>query len=319
MIPSTITATTTSGQKPIAMRGSPTTTIPARNAGLSRLAPVERESSHRSDERPDTDRGVEIADSTLAEVEQLERRDDDEDLDGTEDCRLRRQQHHHHAQRWVTSESREADEPLRGDRRRSQLRRGCCVCSTRMRTRKIPEATTNSAVMAKTTSTLATPSRTPARAGPTNIAMLSTPLATALAAVSSSGVRARLGVSAAWAERNGVVAIASGDRQAVHDPRIGVREDSGGRGSDEHHTADVREKQDTLAWVAVSEHAGEGRDQRCRDEPGEEDEPERLLATDVVRVDRDRDQMAEVRDARRRPRPARANGGSRSSRPRRMR
>jgi hypothetical protein len=37
--------------------------------------------------------------------------------------------------------------------------------------------------------------------------MLSTPLATAFAAVSSSGVRARDGVSAACDERNGVVAI----------------------------------------------------------------------------------------------------------------
>ena len=54
---------------------------------------------------------------------------------------------------------------------------------------------------------LATPSRRPASAGPAKRAMLSTPLATAFAAVSSSGVRASDGVSAACAERNGVFAI----------------------------------------------------------------------------------------------------------------
>lgn len=59
----------------------------------------------------------------------------------------------------------------------------------------------------KTAPALATPRRTPANAGPTKIAMLSIPLATALAAVSSSGVRASPGVRAACAERNGVVAI----------------------------------------------------------------------------------------------------------------
>ena len=54
---------------------------------------------------------------------------------------------------------------------------------------------------------LATPRRTPASAGPAKTAMLSTPLATAFAAVSSSGVLASDGVSAACDERNGVVAI----------------------------------------------------------------------------------------------------------------
>ena len=47
------------------------------------------------------------------------------------------------------------------------------------------------------------------RAGPTNAARLSIVLATAFAAVSSDGERASDGVSAAWAERNGVLAMAA--------------------------------------------------------------------------------------------------------------
>ena len=76
-----------------------------------------------------------------------------------------------------------------------------------MRRRKSAETTISSAVSVKTSPVLATARRRPASAGPAKIAMLSMPLATALAAVSSSGVRARLGVSAACDERNGVVAI----------------------------------------------------------------------------------------------------------------
>ncbi len=85
--------------------------------------------------------------------------------------------------------------------------RGRSACSTWMRTRNADETTIRAAVVRKTTPVLATPNRTPASAGPANTAMLSTPLATAFAAVSSSGVRASDGVSAACEERNGVVAI----------------------------------------------------------------------------------------------------------------
>ena len=46
---------------------------------------------------------------------------------------------------------------------------------------------------------------------------------------------------------------------------------------------------------------GEGRDQRGRDEPREEDEPDGLLAADVVRVDGDGDEERVVADDRRRP------------------
>ena len=54
----------------------------------------------------------------------------------------------------------------------------------------------------------------PAIAGPAKTAMLSKVLATAFAAVSSDGVRASVGVSAACAERMGVFAIAAATASA---------------------------------------------------------------------------------------------------------
>ena len=66
------------------------------------------------------------------------------------------------------------------------------------------EQTKAEAVMRKTTPVLATTSRTPASAGPTKKPRLSIVLATAFAAVSSPGVRAAEGVTAAMAGRNGV-------------------------------------------------------------------------------------------------------------------
>ena len=57
-----------------------------------------------------------------------------------------------------------------------------------------------------------------------------------------------------------------------------------------------------LARVAIAEHSGERRDERGGDEAGEEDEPDRALASDVVGVHGDRDQERVLADDRRRPR-----------------
>ena len=61
--------------------------------------------------------------------------------------------------------------------------------------------------MTKTSPALATASKRPARAGPAKRPTLSSVLTTALAAVSSPGVRASEGVSAASAGRKGVPTI----------------------------------------------------------------------------------------------------------------
>ena len=44
------------------------------NAGLSRCAPASESAADRSEERADADRGVQVADTSFAEVEQLDRR-----------------------------------------------------------------------------------------------------------------------------------------------------------------------------------------------------------------------------------------------------
>ena len=51
----------------------PVTTRPARNAGLSRRAPVS-ESADGADERADADRRVQVADAAVAEIEELNAR-----------------------------------------------------------------------------------------------------------------------------------------------------------------------------------------------------------------------------------------------------
>ena len=85
--------------------------------------------------------------------------------------------------------------------------RGRSVSSIRMSSRKSVEITMRPAVIANTTPLLATAMKMPASAGPMKNARLSTPLATAFAAVSSLGLRARVGVSAACADRKGVLTI----------------------------------------------------------------------------------------------------------------
>ena len=83
------------------------------------------------------------------------------------------------------------------------------ACGPRTRRSTKAEMASMAAVIANTTSGPVAASSTPANAGPAKTAMLSTVLATAFAAVSSSGVRASAGVSAACAERNGVAVIAA--------------------------------------------------------------------------------------------------------------
>ena len=84
---------------------------------------------------------------------------------------------------------------------------------------------------------LATARSTPASAGPANTAMLSTPLATAFAAVSSSGVRASVGVRAACDERNGVVAIVAAIESAYTTQGSASTKHAERRGADEHDPA----------------------------------------------------------------------------------
>ena len=128
------------------------------------------------------------------------------------------------------------------------------------------------------------------------------PLATAFAAVSSSGVRASDGVSAACDERNGVVAIVAAIDRRVDDHGVGVGEDADRRSADEDDASDVGQKEDALAWVPIAEHSGERSDERCRDEPRKEHEADGLLSADSVGIHRDGDEKRVLADDGCRPR-----------------
>ena len=132
----------------------------------------------------------------------------------------------------------------------------------------------SSAVIVKTSPVLATASSTPASAGPANTAMLSIPLATAFAAVSSSGVRARPG------QRR----LRRAERASWRSSRRSrARTRPTGRASAKTPTAAAPTRrsastfvtsENALARVTVAEHPGERRDERGRNEPREEDEPD---------------------------------------------
>ncbi len=63
----------------------------------------QREGADRTQERADSDRGIEIADAAVPEVESVERHDDDEHLQGTSERRLGREEQHDHSQRRVVA------------------------------------------------------------------------------------------------------------------------------------------------------------------------------------------------------------------------
>ena len=67
-------------------------------------------------------------------------------------------------------------------------------------------------------------------------------LATAFAAVARSGCVRATGVSAACAERNGVVDDRRGDRERVDDERGRVDEDADRRRADQHDPDQVRRR-----------------------------------------------------------------------------
>ncbi len=101
--------------------GRPVTTSPARKAGLRRSCAGQRQRADGTHESADADRGVQVADSAVPEVEELDRGNDDEDLNRTEHCRLRGEEADHDPQGRVPGERREPGQPLGRDGRRVEL------------------------------------------------------------------------------------------------------------------------------------------------------------------------------------------------------
>ena len=93
-----------------------------------------------------------------------------------------------------------------------------------------------------------------------------------------------------------------GDREEVDHHGRSAEQDSETCNGDEHDAREVRYEHHALPAVAISEHPGERRCERCRDEARQEHEPDRSLAADVVRINRDGDQVGVVPEDRRGPR-----------------
>ena len=143
--------------------------------------------------------------------------------------------------------------------------------------------------------------RMPPSAGPTKIPTLSIVVAVTFAAVSSSGLRARFGTSAAWAGRNAVpitvptieMTYTSEWRPPSGDEQGHQREERHARQIGRHHHPDPR--------VAVSEHPGQRRREARGDPAGEPDQPDRIGPVLTEGIDRDRDRVGPRTDVRARP------------------
>ena len=85
--------------------GSDQRISPEMNAGLSRRAPVNERAATAPTKGADTDRGVQEADAAGAESEEVDRCDDDVDLNCSCDGRLSGNQSEHDAKRRVLGRS----------------------------------------------------------------------------------------------------------------------------------------------------------------------------------------------------------------------
>ncbi len=118
------------------------------------------------------------------------------------------------------------------------------------------------------------------------------------AAVSSPGVRARLGRSAAWAGRNGVPTTVDSGHDRVDDGRGPVGGDHGGGGEHQQAAQAVRGDHHELAGVPVGERREQRRRDGCGEHAHEQDDPDRGRASLRVGVDRECDQVRPVADHR---------------------
>ena len=222
---SATTATASSCHTPIAIERDPDQHDSRAEGRAQALGTGQRERTDRADERADPDRRVQVTDAAVSEVEQLERGDDDEDLDRTEDRGLRRQEHHHQAQRAIPEERREPCEPLGHDRRRLELPSRASLCSTldeqEEERRGDDEKRRDGEHEARARDGEEHVRPAPGRRTPRRSRHR---LATAFAAVSSSGVRARDGRERRLGRPEGRRRDRRRDRESVDDPRIGVRE-----------------------------------------------------------------------------------------------
>ena len=164
------------------------------------------ERKHAADDRSRAESRVEVADSGIAQLEQVDRDDDVHgEGAGTNVCAVKRpMRRRREGSRAIVRKPMSTSEAI-VDASVSRSRWGR---DTGSRMTKSPESNTSPTLKRKTVPVLVTPRRSPAIAGPTKTARLSTVLATAFAAVSSRGDCANEGVMAACAGLKGVAIAA---------------------------------------------------------------------------------------------------------------
>ena len=127
------------------------------------------------------------------------------------------------------------------------------------------------------------------------------PLATAFAAVSSSGALCERRCQGCLRRTEWRVRDRRRDGERVHEPGRHVGEDGDRGTADEDDAGDVREEQDPLARIAIAEHPRERSGEGGRDEAGEDEEADSTRSADSVGIDGDGDEERVVTDDRGRP------------------
>ena len=177
------------------MIGAPQSTSPSPKSEAIRRRPSSAAATQRADDPARADRAVEDPDPRVAEIEQLQRGDDDE--------------HVQRARDEVLGAVEPDDEPkprIGVDRADARERVGESVADARARRRRLPgsgcarsgrsRARSAPAVASSTDPALQNESSTPLRSGPSSIPELSIVVSVRFAAVSSLGVSARNGSAA---------------------------------------------------------------------------------------------------------------------------
>ena len=185
-----------------------------RNRRPCRRRPTSAAATHRADHPTDADRRVQKAHGRLARAEQLQRDDDDQDVEHPVDERLRGKETDEQPEATVSTDRPESGEQLSRTEPGSRV-----ACSARSAPGARPRSgpPTRASAAAVTAKTVAVPSpRAAARRAPGHrrFRRSRSRSATTFAAVSSSGVRASVGSSAACAGRKAVATMPTSTARA---------------------------------------------------------------------------------------------------------
>ena len=281
---------------PMATRASPAHQRRDRDDRRQPLPADERERQATADDDTQSERGVQDPGTRLADVEDLQREEDEQDVEGADD---------HHPQRQDGNDDPGAS--VAGDQAQpveeaAPIRRVGSSRLVHVRHRLPAEGRRTTSVAArrdaivaapKTVVGVATARMAAATSGPTSMPAPSIVPDRPFAAVSSSGVRDRLGMSEPWCR--------TGDRQRGRCARRG-QDDHEGRGTERHpeprravgrHLRQVAQEQEPVTGDAVPEPGDERRQHGARDQLDDRHETDARRPDGLVGVQEDRDPRPE--------------------------